>query len=105
MTVGSAGLKSLRHLTAIMAFLTRRQLLNSAGLALFQRKRPNVLVFMSDQESALLPGPAVLPNRSRIERDAVRFNMAFCNTPQCSAARSSLLTGLEPHQTHVVTNI
>ena len=60
---------------------------------------------MSDQESALLPGPAVLPNRRRIERDAVRFNMAFCNTPQCSAARSSLLTGLEPHQTHVVTNI
>src|SRR5262249_2470420 len=34
-----------------------------------------------------------------------RFTHAFCNTPQCSAARSSLLTGLEPHQTGVITNV
>ena len=60
---------------------------------------------MTDQESALLPGPADLPNRRRIVRDAVRFTHAFCNTPQCSAARSSLLTGLEPHQTGVLTNV
>lgn len=91
--------------------LTRRDFAKGVGLAAaggalaFQRKRPNVLVFMSDQESALLPGPAELPNRRRLERDAVRFKSAFCNTPQCSAARSSLLTGLEPHRTHVVTNV
>jgi arylsulfatase A-like enzyme len=84
---------------------TRRQILGSAALALMQGKRPNVLLFMTDQESALLPGPADTPNRRRIERDAVRFTSAFCNTPQCSAARSSLLTGLEPHQTHVLTNV
>jgi arylsulfatase A-like enzyme len=84
---------------------TRRQLLHSAALGMLQRKPPNVLVFMTDQESALLPGPAELPNRRRLERDAVRFTSAFCNTPQCSAARSSLLTGLEPHRTHVLTNV
>jgi len=60
---------------------------------------------MTDQESALLPGPADLPNRRRLMPEAVRFTSAFCNTPQCSAARSSLLTGLEPHQTHVITNV
>jgi arylsulfatase A-like enzyme len=85
--------------------LTRRDLIQSAALAMFQRQRPNVLVFMSDQESALLPGPADLPNRRRLALDASRFTNAFCNTPQCSAARSSLLTGLEPHQTHVLTNV
>jgi arylsulfatase A-like enzyme len=85
--------------------LTRRDLISSAALAYLQRKRPNVLVFMSDQESSLLPGPADLPNRRRLETGAVRFTSAFCNTPQCSAARSSLLTGLEPHQTGVLTNI
>jgi arylsulfatase A-like enzyme len=85
--------------------LTRRQVLGSAAAAFMQGKRPNILLFMTDQESALLPGPATLPNRRRIERDAVRFTHAFCNTPQCSAARSSLLTGLEPHQTKVITNI
>lgn len=60
---------------------------------------------MSDQESALLPGPVRLPNRRRIEAGGVRFTNAFCNTPQCSAARSALLTGLEPHQTGVLTNV
>ena len=84
---------------------SRRQLLSSVGLALLQRKPRNVLVFMTDQESALLPGPAELPNRRRLERGAARFTSAFCNTPQCSAARSSLLTGLEPHRTQVVTNV
>jgi arylsulfatase A-like enzyme len=84
---------------------TRREFVAASALALFQKRRPNILVFMSDQESALLPGPADLPNRRKLERDAVRFTHAFCNTPQCSAARSSLLTGLEPHQTKVMTNV
>jgi choline-sulfatase len=35
----------------------------------------------------------------------VTFRAAFCNTPQCSAARSALLTGLEPNRTGVVTNV
>jgi arylsulfatase A-like enzyme len=87
--------------------LTRRSFL--AGAALASRaapaKRPNVLVFMSDQESALLPGPVKLPNRQRLLDRGVRFTSAFCNTPQCSAARSSLLTGLEPNQTGVLTNV
>ncbi len=84
--------------------LTRRQLL-AAALAPAAPKPPNVLVFFSDQESALLPGPAELPNRRRIERGAMRFTRVFCNTPQCSAARSSLLTGLAPHRTGVLTNV
>jgi arylsulfatase A-like enzyme len=60
---------------------------------------------MSDQETALLPCPVNTPNRRRIEEHGVRFTQAFCNTPQCSAARSALLTGLEPHQTGVLTNV
>jgi arylsulfatase A-like enzyme len=85
--------------------LTRRQFL--ATTAIFQATAPrrNVLVFMTDQESALLPGPCNLAQRARLERTAVKFVSAFCNTPQCSAARSSLLTGLEPHQTGVLTNV
>jgi len=69
------------------------------------QRRPNVLVFMSDQETALLPGPVNAPNHRRLDQQGVRFTHAFCNTPQCSAARSALLTGLEPHQTGVVTNV
>src|SRR5713101_4569635 len=85
---------------------TRRRFLAGAGLATAAPTiRANILLVMSDQESALLPGPVNLPNRRRIARDGVTFTWAFCNTPQCSAARSSLLTGLEPHRTGGVTNV
>jgi arylsulfatase len=85
---------------------TRRAVLASLAASLNggAAQRPNVLVVMSDQESALLPGPARLPNRRRLEERGTVFTQAFCTTPQCSAARSSLLTGLEPHHTGVVTN-
>lgn len=86
--------------------LSRREFLGScAGLAIAAERRPNVLVFMTDQESALLPGPVHLPARAILEKTAVKFTHAFCNTPQCSAARSSLLTGLEPHRAGVITNV
>jgi len=83
--------------------ITRRGWLQ--GLALGPTAPPNVLVFMTDQESALLPGAARLPNRQRLIRRGVQFHNAFCTTPQCSAARSSLLTGLLPHHTGVRTNV
>ena len=84
--------------------MNRRQFLSTPLLAR-AAQRPNVLVVMSDQESALLPGPCDLPNRRRLESGGVTFSLAFCNTPQCSAARSALLTGLEPHTTGVLTNV
>lgn len=85
--------------------LSRRSLL--AGLPALAKgaSRPNILVFLTDQETAMVPGPVNTPNRRRLEAQGVRFTHAFCNTPQCSAARSALLTGLEPHQTGVLTNV
>ena len=87
--------------------LDRRAFLSSlpALAAAQSRPRPNVLVFLTDQETATPPGPVNAPNRRRLDREGVRFTNAFCNTPQCSAARSSLLTGLEPHTTGVITNV
>ncbi len=85
--------------------LTRRRFLASSAAAAAPRPRPNVLVFMTDQETALLPGPAELPNRRRLAAGAAHFRHAFANTPQCSPARASLLTGLEPHRAGVRTNV
>src|SRR5215467_5177876 len=86
---------------------TRRDFLAGAALSLSAQtgRRPNVLLVMTDQESASLPGPARLPNRRRLQDHGATFTSAFCNTPQCSPARSSLQTGLEPHHSKVVTNI
>ena len=91
--------------------LSRRQftgsLLTAATLSAQQatRRPPNVLVVMSDQESGLLPGPANLPNREKLLDGATQFTHAYCNTPQCSASRATLLTGLAPHRTGVLTNV
>jgi arylsulfatase A-like enzyme len=85
--------------------VTRRAFLAASALPVAEKARPNILVFMTDQESALLPGPVSLPQRARLTAGATHFTHAFCNTPQCSPARSSLLTGLEPHHTGVRTNV
>lgn len=60
---------------------------------------------MTDQESACYSGPARRPNYELLKTRGLRFASTFCNTPQCSPARSSLLTGLEPHHSGVITNV
>ena len=87
--------------------MKRREFIGACSLPAFamQAAAPNILLFMTDQESALLPGPAALPNRKRLLDGGAVFTNAFCNTPQCSPARSSLMTGLEPHRTGVLTNV
>jgi len=69
-------------------------------------ERPNILVVFSDQEQALYDRPGLnTPNRQRLMERGVWFPNTFCTTPQCSASRSSLLTGRYPHQSGVITNV
>ena len=69
-------------------------------------QRPNVLIVFSDQESHhdLLPGVRA-PHQERLAARGAAFTQPYCTAPQCSPARSSLLTGLYPHQTGVQTNL
>ncbi len=69
-------------------------------------ERQNVLLVFSDQESHhdLLPGIQT-PHLERLAARGVCFTESYCVAPQCSPARSSLLTGLYPHQTGVQTNL
>ncbi len=90
---------------------TRRQFA-AAGLALGTgcarptRTPPNVLVFLSDQESQRVDRKLLqLPNRERLEAHGTTFSRAWCATPQCSPARAALWTGRWPHRAGVVTNI
>jgi arylsulfatase A-like enzyme len=87
---------------------SRREFLASmtaAPLLQPSKRPPNVLLFMTDQESALLPGAVTRPAHDYLKNHGVEFRNAFCNTPQCSPARSSLLTGLAPHRSGVLTNV
>lgn len=63
-----------------------------------EQDRPNILLLMSDNQSwnhAGVYGDSVVktPNMDQIAAEGVRFTHAFCNSPSCTPARASLLTG------------
>jgi choline-sulfatase len=72
-------------------------------------KIPNVLLIMTDQHRADMMTCAgrqevTTPNIDRIAARGVRFTNAYCPYPVCLASRSSLLTGLYPHNTGAINN-
>ena len=66
-------------------------------------KRPNILLFMSDNQPADLLGcygndEVRTPHLDRLADRGVRFQNAFCVNAMCSPCRASVLTGLMPSQ-------
>ena len=62
------------------------------------KKRPNILLLMSDNHSwnhLGCYGDKVVrtPNIDSIAAQGVKFSHAFCAAPSCSPARAGLLTG------------
>jgi choline-sulfatase len=89
--------------------MTRRNLFlaASAGAAAFGcsspvvKKRPNILMLMSDQHRGDCFGadgnPAIsTPNLDRLAAEGARFRCAYSSTPSCTPARAALLTGQSP---------
>lgn len=71
--------------------------------AKFDKKKPNILIIITDQERNPQYWPegwadANLPNRKRLADKGLSFNRAFCNTAMCSPSRTTLFTGLYPAQ-------
>lgn len=65
-------------------------------------RKPNVLLIVSEDngpELSCYGDPYVeTPNLDRLASEGVRFERAFVATASCSESRSSILTGLYPHQ-------
>ena len=73
------------------------------------KNRPNVVLFISDQQRAdTLPGISPVnvrsPHVAWLAQQGAQFEQAFCTLPICCPARASILSGLFPHQTGVVAN-
>ena len=73
-------------------------------------KRPNILVFMTDQQNGgtVLPGnpwKAVTPVLDDFRGDAVSFSRAYCPAPHCCPSRATFFTGLMPSQHGVWNNV
>ena len=74
-----------------------------------QRKRPNVIVIITDDQrfdAMSIAGHKHLktPNIDRLGKQGVYFKNAFCTTSLCSPSRASILSGLYAHRHGVVNN-
>jgi arylsulfatase A-like enzyme len=71
-------------------------------------KRPNVLFLISDDLNNLLgcygDKLAKTPNIDRLASRGVLFEKAYCTFPLCGPSRNSMLTGLYPNSTGILTN-
>jgi arylsulfatase A-like enzyme len=91
--------------------LPRREFIGAlaASSAQAQPARPNIVVFVSDQQHWRAAGFADpffdTPHLDALAKESAVFDTAFCSTPQCSPSRSSLYTGDYPSRTGVYGNI
>ena len=73
-------------------------------------KRPNILIFMTDQQQAcsVLPGhqyKAITPALDEFRKDSITFRRAYGPSPHCCPARATFHTGLMPSQHGVWHNV
>ncbi len=71
--------------------------------------KPNVVLLMTDQQSMSALGAngnpyLKTPAMDSLAAGGVSFTQSYCTYPVCSPARSSIVTGLMPHQTGVRKN-
>ncbi len=74
-----------------------------------KKKRPNILFIFTDQQtmramSAYGNPYLYTPNMDSLAAHGVRFEKAYCTSPVCGPARSSLVTSRMPHETQVNYN-
>lgn len=61
--------------------------------------KPNIVFILADDMGLWAAGTygnpeIVTPNIDKLAEEGIKFNNAFCNTPVCSASRSSYFTGI-----------
>ncbi|MCL5947050.1 MAG: sulfatase-like hydrolase/transferase [Chloroflexi bacterium] len=72
------------------------------------RERPNMLIFMTDQERADVCAPdhaCRTPHLDALAREGLRFEQAFCPTAHCCPSRATFFTGLYPSRHGVYNNV
>jgi arylsulfatase A-like enzyme len=71
-------------------------------------KRPNILIFMTDQEQAqvVLPShPCHTPNAARLASEGILFTQAYTPAAHCCPSRATFMTGLYPSRHGVYNNV
>jgi arylsulfatase A-like enzyme len=71
--------------------------------------KPNILFILTDQLTISALGAygnpyLQTPNLDALAAAGVRFTQSYCSSPGCAPSKSSLITGMYPHQTQVNYN-
>ncbi|MDG3581191.1 sulfatase family protein [Galbibacter pacificus] len=66
-----------------------------------QKSKPNIIIFISDDQSQIDVGcygntDVYTPNMDQLAMEGMRFTAAYAATPMCAPSRSNMLTGLYP---------
>ena len=70
--------------------------------------RPNILIFMPDQQqgATVLPEhPCLTPHIDKFAKEGVLFSQAYCPAPHCCPSRATFQTGLYPSEHGVFNNV
>lgn len=70
--------------------------------------RPNILIFMTDQEQADVILPDHLcqtPNATRLASEGILFQRTYTPTAHCCPSRATLMTGLYPSRHGIYNNV
>ncbi len=97
------------HTLSRRSFLAASSAVPLSRSARAQAANANVLLIMTDQQSMSALGAngnsyLKTPAMDSIVADGISFTESYCTYPVCSPARSSVMTGLMPHQTGVMKN-
>lgn len=73
------------------------------------KQKPNVLLVFTDQQNASMISAAGnpylnTPAMDKIASQGIMFTQSYCTSPVCGPARSSIISGLMPHETGVEWN-
>lgn len=90
---------------APLAPMALSQALAGQPPGLLKRKRPNILLIVTDQERQDLPAALPLPGHDWLAEHGRRFMQHHVHTTPCSPSRSTIYTGQHTQHTGVIANI
>ncbi|MFO7917176.1 MAG: sulfatase-like hydrolase/transferase [Anaerolineae bacterium] len=71
-------------------------------------KRPNILIFMNDQQQGAVldpKSPCRTPHADGLAREGIRFQRTYTTTAHCCPSRATFMTGLYPSHHGIYNNV